>query len=88
MSYNRITIERDRNGFKVRATDPAIEKKNRERSKDDGPCGPWVDPEVSFSFDTKEAVTKFIDKAIDIALPADEFSSAFDRIAKEAQGKE
>lgn len=79
VGYNSIRIERDRNKFTVRATDPAIEKKNRE-SKD----APWVDPAVEYAFDTKEQVMKFVEKAIDIALPEDEFSSAFDKLAKEA----
>lgn len=86
MSYNRITIQRDRKGFTVRATDPEIEKANRERNKGDcAPCGEWKDPEVEYSFDDKEQTLKFIEKAIDIALPADEYSSAFDKLAKEAQ---
>lgn len=87
MSYNSIRIERERTGFKVRASDPEIEKKNRERSKSSDCCAPWEDPNVEFIFETKEATLKFIEKAIDIALPADEYSSAFDKIAKEAQGK-
>ncbi len=79
MSYNSIRIERDRNKFTVRATDPAIEKKNRE-SKD----APWIDPAVEYSFDTKAQVLKFVESAMDIALPEDEYSSAFDKLAKEA----
>jgi hypothetical protein len=79
LSYNSIRIERERNGYCVRATDPAIEKKNRER-KD----GPWEDPAVEYMFDTKEQVLKFVEKAMDIALPEDTYSSAFDKLAKEA----
>lgn len=83
--YNCIRIERERNGFSVKATDPEIEKANAaRRGKDyDGPSE-WKDPNVEFSFDTKEQVIAFVEKAIDIALPADEYSSAFDKIAKEA----
>lgn len=87
MSYNCIRIERERNGYSVHATDPAIEKANRERDKSDGPSAPWKDPHVEFSFDTKDQVLKFVEKAMDIALPADEYSSAFDKLAKEAMGK-
>jgi hypothetical protein len=90
MSYNSIRIERDRGGFSIRATDPEIEKANRERNKSDGDCcpvGEWKDPNVEYSFETKEQVLKFLDKAIDVALPKDEYSSAFDKIAKEAQSK-
>lgn len=79
----RITICRDRNGFSVRATDPEIEKKNRARDRDKE-CTPWVDPSVEYNFETKDQVLAFVGKAIDIALPADEFTSAFDKLAKEA----
>lgn len=85
MSYNSIRIERDRNKFTVRATDPAIEKRNRERSKEDH--SPWEDPAVEYSFDTKDQVLKFVESAIDIALPEDTYSSAFDKLAKEAMTK-
>jgi hypothetical protein len=84
MSYNSIRIERERNGFSVKATDPAIEAENQKRNKDSDSCAPWKDPQVEFSFDTKEQVMAFVDKAIDVALPADEYSSAFDKLAKEA----
>lgn len=85
MGYNSIRIERERNGFKVCASDPAIiEANNKRRGKDyDGPSE-WKDPNVEFSFDTKEQVMAFLEKAMDIALPADEYSSAFDKLAKEA----
>lgn len=83
MSYNSIRVERDRNKFTVRATDPEIEKKNRERNKGSD-CAPWEDPAVEYSFDTKDQVMKFVEAAIDIALPEDTYSSAFDKLAKEA----
>lgn len=85
MGYNSIRIERERQGFCVRATDPKIEEANRKRDhKCDGPVAPWKDPNVEFKFDTKEQVLAFVNKAIDIALPADEYSTAFDKAAKEA----
>lgn len=87
MGYNSIRIERERDKFCVHATDPEIEKANRARDHKSEPSTPWKDPHVEFSFDTKDQVLAFIEKAIDIALPADEYSSAFDKIAKEAQGK-
>lgn len=83
MSYNSIRIERDRNKFTVRATDPAIEKRNRERDKGSD-CAPWEDPAVEYSFDTKDQVLKFVEAAIDIALPEDTYTSEFDKLAKEA----
>jgi hypothetical protein len=85
MSYNSIRIERERGGFKVRATDPKIEAANRERDKGGG-CVPWRDAEVEFIFTTKEATLKFVGDAIDIALPVDEYTSAFDTLAKAAEG--
>ena len=88
MSYNCIRIEREREGFEVTCTDPEIQKKNEARdTKGEGPSEPWQDPEVEFTFQTKEQVLKFLDKAMDIALPADSYSSAFDKIAKEAMNE-
>lgn len=86
MGYNSIRIERERGGFKVRATDPKIEAANRARDKG-GECLPWRDAEVEFIFTSKEATLKFIDSAIDIALPVDEYTSAFDTLAKAAEGE-
>lgn len=83
MSYSCIRIERERGGFSVRVTDPEIVAANRANSKSDGPSD-WTDPDVEFPFETKEQVLAFLDKAMDKALPADEYSSAFDKIAKEA----
>ena len=86
MGYSCIRIERERNGYSVNATDPAIQKANDARRNSDGPSE-WRDPNVEFQFDTKEQVLAFLEKAMDIALPADEYSSAFDKLAKEAMGK-
>lgn len=87
MGYNSIRISRERGGYQVSATDPAIEAENRARDDKDGPSTPWRDPCVEYNFDTKEATLAFIEKAMDIALPAETFTSAFDKFAKEAQGK-
>ena len=87
MSYNGIRIERDRDKFEVRVTDPEIVKANRERDKSSSSMGEWKDPNVEYSFGTKEQVLKFLEKAMDIALPADDYSSEFDKLAKEAQDK-
>ena len=85
MSYSCIRIERERSGYEVRCTDPAIQKQNEARSTGgDGPCAPWKDPEVEFMFESKEQVLKFLEKAMDIALPEDTYTSAFDKLAKEA----
>ena len=84
MSYNSIRIERARNGYEVRCTDPAIQKANQARSGKSDEPREWKDPNVEFSFDTKEQVLTFLGSAMDIALPADEYTSAFDKLAKEA----
>lgn len=86
MGYNSIRISREREGFSVRATDPKIEEQNRKRDTESKSPVPWQDPDVEFTFETKEQVLTFLDKAIDIALPADDYASAFDKIAKEAKG--
>ena len=90
MSYDCIRIKRERGAFEVEVTDPEIAKANRERSNSGkGDCVPceWKDPNVEYTFETKEQVLKFLEKAMDIALPADEYSSAFDKLAKEVQDK-
>ncbi len=85
MGYNSIRIERERGGYKVHATDPEIEKQNRAGESSKGPHN-WKDPYVEFAFETKEQTLEFVTKAMDIALPADEYSSAFDKLAQEAKG--
>ncbi len=80
-----IRIQRLQNGYTVRMTDPDIVKKNNERNKGkDSCCVPWQDPDVTYAFDTKEKVAKFVVDNIDKALPDDEYSSTFDKAAKEA----
>lgn len=85
VGYNCIRIEREREGFEVTCTDPKIEEQNRQRDSKDGPVGPWKDPQVEFFFDTKAQVLAFVEKAMDIALPADEYTTAFDKFAKDAK---
>lgn len=84
MSYNRICIERERDGFEVTCTDPAIVKQNETRNAEVAGSTPWKDPEVEFYFETKEQVLKFLEGAIEKALPRDEYSSTFDKLAKDA----
>jgi hypothetical protein len=79
-----IRIERTQNGYLVRMTDPELVKKNEARDSKDGCCEPWQDPQVKYSFEDKEGVVKFITENIDKALPVDEYSSAFDKAAKDA----
>lgn len=85
MGYDCIRIERERTSFSVTVTDPEIQKKNDASRNKDGP-GDWTDPQVEYTFETKQAVLTFLDKAMDIALPEDDYSSAFDKLAKEAGG--
>lgn len=75
----RISIERERSGYSVRATDPAIAKANKQSGSS------WRDPCVEYGFATKEEVIAFVTKAIDIALPLDPYTSEFDKLAKEAK---
>ncbi len=83
MSYSSIRIERERDCYEVSCTDPAIQKQNEARKGGDGPSE-WKDPNVEFKFDTKEQVLKFLEGAMDIALPQDTYTSTFDKLAKEA----
>lgn len=88
MGYDCIRIERERSGFCVHVTDPEIVKSNRESDRGSGSrVSEWKDPHVEFKFDTKAQALKFVESAMDIALPEDEYSTAFDKLAKEAQGK-
>lgn len=87
VGYSCIRIEREREGFEVTCTDPAIEAANRARDSEKSPTAPWKDPQVEFIFETKAQVLAFIEKAMDIALPKDEYSSAFDKLAKEARAE-
>jgi hypothetical protein len=85
MGYDSIRIERDRSSFCVTVTDPEIVKRNRSSDNSNSPS-PWTDPNVEYNFDDKAAVLKFLDAAMDIALPPDTYTSAFDKLAKEAGG--
>jgi hypothetical protein len=78
-----IRIERLQNGFNVRITDPDIVEANDKRDSKGSGCCPWKDPQVSYAFSTKEEVIEFITKNLDKALPVDEYSSTFDKAAKE-----
>lgn len=79
-----ISIERTQNGFLVRITDPKIVKQNQTGDKSSDCCAPWQDPQVKYSFEDEKGVIKFITDNIDKALPVDEYSSTFDKAAKEA----
>lgn len=74
-----IRIERQGNGFQVHVTDPEIEKANRTSKGET----PWKDPTSEYNFETWKQVKAFLDKVVDKALPADEYSRAFDKAAKE-----
>lgn len=80
-----IRIERTQNGFLVSMTDPEIVKKNDTRNTKDGCCAPWQDPNVKYSFEDKAGVITFITENIDKALPVDEYSSVFDKAAKDSK---
>lgn len=82
VSFNGcIRINRDRTGFNVSVRDPELDKANQSSK------GSWQDPDVEYNFKDKAAVIAFLTSAIDIALPEDTYSSAFDKLAEEAGGK-
>lgn len=85
MGYDSIRIERERSSFVVTVCDPEIVKSNRSSDRSDSPA-PWKDPNVEYKFETKETTLAFLEKAMDIALPPDTYTSAFDKLAKEAGG--
>lgn len=85
MGCNRICIERNQNGFEVTVTDPKVVEANDKARQNDNYS--WKDPEVEYQFATKQQVLDFIDASFDKALPEEEYSSVFDKLAKEAMGK-
>ncbi len=85
MGYDCIRIERERSSFSVIVTDPEIVKKNKASDRGNSPA-PWTDPNVEYTFKNKAQVLAFLEKAIDIALPEDTYTSTFDKLAKEAGG--
>lgn len=79
---NSVRIERNGAGFTVRVDDPKIREANRAEKAD------WKDPTREFNFNDWKQVTGFLDKTIDIALPAEDYSSSFDKAAKEVMENE
>lgn len=82
MSNRSIRIERDRNGFEVTVTDPKIVEEN-EKGRE-GSAVSWKSPDVDYQFKTSEEALRFVGNVIDDVLPADQYSAAFDKAAKEA----
>jgi len=80
MTDTVVRIERARNGFTVEMRDPEIEKKNQT---DTGVPSKYVDPYVSFVFETVDDVLTFLKENLEKAMPLDEFSSSFDDAMKE-----
>lgn len=78
MSYECIRIEREKDGFEVRVTDPEIAKRNRDED------APYEDPDVEYTFETIDQVCDFIKEVADTALPKSEYSTAFEAAAKKA----
>lgn len=74
-----IRIEREANGYTVSVTDPKIVSQNSKRDNNGkGPYTPYKDPQKTYIFKNVKEVTDFVTKNIDAALPADDYSSAFD----------
>ena len=78
-----IRIGKTRNGWEVECLDPGIAKANQGN-------GPWTDPWVCYSFETKDAALEFTEDAMDIVKPRKtQVSDAFEAAFKEAtSGKE
>ncbi len=79
-----IRIQKLQNGFSVGLNDPEIIKANRARDRSKGECAPYRDPEVTYAFANAAEVAAFITANLDKVMPEDEFSSSFDKAAKEA----
>lgn len=84
---SNICIERAKNGYEVEMTDPEIVKANNAPSKN-GKYTPYKDPKVSYVFQTKDAMLKFISDNIDKALPMDEYENSFDEAAATEEGED
>jgi len=78
-----MRIERNKNGYEVTVTDPAIVAANEKSRSSDGPSD-WKNPDVEYQFQTKDQVLAFVTAAFDKALPEEEYSSTFDKLAKDA----
>lgn len=78
-----IRINRLQNGWTVSITDPKIVEENDKRDSKGG-CSTWRDPSVTYTFDDINKGIDFIKENIEKAFPKDEFSSTFDKAAKEA----
>lgn len=76
-----VRIERAANGYTVSADDPKIVAANKKRDNSKGPYEPYQDPSKEYVFKTMKEVTTFLEKNLDKALPADEYSSSFDLAA-------
>lgn len=86
MSDFRVCIERMQNGYEVSLSDPKIVKANNTRDKNG--YTPYRDPTVEYAFKDVDEVLAFLKENLDKALPANDFSSAFDAAAKAAQDNE
>lgn len=71
MGDSIVRIEKLNNGYEVEIRDQKQAAKN-------GKPGPYHDPWCSYAFKTTVEVCKFLEKNLDKAVPADDFSSSFD----------
>ncbi len=75
MSEGCCRIEKAVNGYTVCLQDPEIRKSNAK------PNSKWRDPSREYVFRTVKEVMAFLEKNLDKALVADEYSSSFDTAA-------
>ena len=87
MSNFDIRIQKTISGYELRLRDPAIDKKNKELAKGEAYGPKWQDPCREFVLKDKKALLSFLDKNIDKALPADDYTSSFDAAVAEANGE-
>lgn len=75
---NELKIERAANGYTIHCRDPKIAAANRKRDITAKNPAPWRDPNREYVFKTADEVLAWLKLHMDKALPADDYSSAFD----------
>ena len=78
MAEYDVRIERLTNGYTIRLRDQKIVKANSARDFKSEKPTPYRDPNREYVFKSVDEVLKFLKGNLDKALPADDFSSAFD----------
>ena len=87
MSDFDIRIQKTISGYELRLRDPAIVAENKKLGKGEAYGPKWQDPCREFVLKDKKALLSFLDKNIDKALPADDYTSSFDAAVAQANGE-